>query len=436
MYSEVRVTGNNDEQATWADADDLEVIEVMPGNPRSAATAAPATPPAAVNTPESTEIKAPANGVDAFAVAMGEHDPKGRADSRWVGALLWIALALILCTVAVAAYAYFIDAREAALAPRGVSVAGIDVSGLPADGIREVLGDDIEARRSAEITLRIGDATWPIAVGEYSAVDVDRALAEVFAIRSEVSLWERLKHDLLGESIPRDITYEYSIDREAMTVTVGAIADGLNTEMLNARLKFRDGHPVWEPGRDGVSVDEDTTIADLVEMVESVVTTTPEELASLGDSELTVAVSTQPIPRVRTVDDLLERAIKIDLSAKKLTLYDKDGIVKTWPVATGAPGFPTPEGNFRIVLKRYMPTWGNPGSDWAVDMPDFIPPGPTNPLGLRALNLNAPGIRIHGTSNLASIGTAASHGCVRMTNESIVELYDMVQVGTPVFIVE
>ncbi|MDQ3981917.1 MAG: L,D-transpeptidase, partial [Actinomycetota bacterium] len=60
------------------------------------------------------------------------------------------------------------------------------------------------------------------------------------------------------------------------------------------------------------------------------------------------------------------------------------------------------------------------------------PPGPGNPLGLRAINWTAPAIRFHGTSALYSLGYNASHGCVRMSNEDVIELYDMIDVGTPI----
>lgn len=443
MYAEVRVTGNTDEQATWAEPDDLEVIDVTPApNSTTAPTDTPVNTPAAepdgpaAGGAIAPEGHSPTEAIDTIATAMGATGPSRPEVSRPLRALLWASLVLTVCLVAVGTYALFIDSREAVLAPRGVSVAGINVGGLPADGIREAISKDLDARRTTEITLRHGEATWPVTVGEYSSVDVEAALAEVFEVRAEASLLDRLRHDLLGEALIREVEYDYSVDREAIVVSVGAIADGLNTDMLNARLKFRDGHPVWEAGRDGVSVDEDATIAALVETVKAVVAASPEEFAAMDASDLTVEIVYEPTPRLRTAEDLVNKAIKVDLSAKKLTLYDKDGDIKTWPVATGTPGFPTPEGTFRIVLKRYMPTWGNPGSDWAKDMPPFIPPGPDNPLGLRALNLNAPGIRIHGTSNIGSIGTAASHGCVRMTNASIIELYDMVEVGTPVFIVK
>ena len=72
---------------------------------------------------------------------------------------------------------------------------------------------------------------------------------------------------------------------------------------------------------------------------------------------------------------------------------------------------------------------------WGKDYPASIPPGPGNPLGTRAMYLDAPGIRIHGTYNESSIGTFASHGCVRMTIADSEALYELVPVGTIVYIV-
>lgn len=133
------------------------------------------------------------------------------------------------------------------------------------------------------------------------------------------------------------------------------------------------------------------------------------------------------------------RAILVVLSERRLRLYDPangGGIMKEYRCAVGQPDWPTPTGTFKIVEKRYMPTWVNPGSSWGTGMPPSIGPGPNNPLGTRALNLNADGIRIHGTNNVDSIGTAASHGCMRLVRHDIEELYDLVVVGTPVFIIK
>jgi len=130
------------------------------------------------------------------------------------------------------------------------------------------------------------------------------------------------------------------------------------------------------------------------------------------------------------------RTIVVDRSQRRLYLYRYAKLERTYRVAIGTPGYPTPLGQFKVTLKRYLPTWSNPGSDWAKDMPASIPPGPSNPLGTRALNLSAPGIRIHGTNKVNSIGTAASHGCVRMLRADIERLYELVPVGTPVYVVQ
>jgi lipoprotein-anchoring transpeptidase ErfK/SrfK len=161
-------------------------------------------------------------------------------------------------------------------------------------------------------------------------------------------------------------------------------------------------------------------------------TTRLEEALTAGVKSVELAV-TYTEPTVAEAD--LGTAILVDISERHLYLYDKGALVKDYGVAVGTGGHPTPTGNYRITLKRYMPTWSNPGSAWAAGMPSSIPPGPNNPLGTRALNIDAPGIRIHGTNKDGSIGTAASHGCMRMHRWDIEDLYERVEVGTPVFIV-
>jgi hypothetical protein len=126
--------------------------------------------------------------------------------------------------------------------------------------------------------------------------------------------------------------------------------------------------------------------------------------------------------------------IMINRRKRILLLYKGGKVVKVYRVAVGMPKYPTPRGHWRVVAKRKNPTWRNPGTDWAKDMPKFIPPGLGNPLGTRALNLSAPGIRIHGTYNTSSIGRAASHGCIRMFIKDAEELYKLVSIGTPVHI--
>jgi len=125
------------------------------------------------------------------------------------------------------------------------------------------------------------------------------------------------------------------------------------------------------------------------------------------------------------------RKIIINRWERRLYFYNNGGLMKVYPIAVGQPRWPTPRGNFKIYSKDPRPTWRNPGSDWALTMPPSIPPGPGNPLGTRAMGVYG-SIFIHGTYNYRSLGTAASHGCIRMSIRDAESLFKMVDVGTPV----
>jgi lipoprotein-anchoring transpeptidase ErfK/SrfK len=140
-------------------------------------------------------------------------------------------------------------------------------------------------------------------------------------------------------------------------------------------------------------------------------------------------------PRVH--ESSMPRALLVVLGERKLYSYRVGGgLEKTYRCAIGMSRYQTPRGTFRIIGKKVNPSWTNPGSRWARSMPRYIRPGPRNPLGTRALYLNAPGIRIHGTAASGSIGRAASHGCVRMLRRDIEALFPKIPVGTQVFIVK
>jgi lipoprotein-anchoring transpeptidase ErfK/SrfK len=139
------------------------------------------------------------------------------------------------------------------------------------------------------------------------------------------------------------------------------------------------------------------------------------------------------VPKVTTAK--LGDSLIVDRSSRIVRFYKGTRLTKSYRCAVGMARYPTPLGTWRVVAKHYMPSWYNPGSAWAAGMPRVIPPGPYNPLGTRALALSASNILIHGTSKDWSIGTAASHGCIRMHRWDIENLYPRVRVGTRVVIV-
>jgi len=151
-----------------------------------------------------------------------------------------------------------------------------------------------------------------------------------------------------------------------------------------------------------------------------------------------VATVTVPVGLVKPKVTLanIGKTIIVSLGEFRVLLYNGAKIEHTYRCAIGMRAHPTPRGTFKVIAKSAAPTWRNPYSDWSMKMPAYIKPGYYNPLGLRALYLSAPGIRIHGTSKSYSMGHAASHGCIRLTNHSVVDIYPRVKVGTPVYIVK
>jgi lipoprotein-anchoring transpeptidase ErfK/SrfK len=120
--------------------------------------------------------------------------------------------------------------------------------------------------------------------------------------------------------------------------------------------------------------------------------------------------------------------IEIDKSDNVLKLFKNVELVRTYPVATGDQGV-TPVGSYTIANRLIGPTWYWQGHAVPADDPEY-------PLGSRWLGLSRRGYGIHGTNEPESIGKQVSHGCIRMHNEDVEELFDVVAIGTGVTIVE
>lgn len=118
------------------------------------------------------------------------------------------------------------------------------------------------------------------------------------------------------------------------------------------------------------------------------------------------------------------RRIVVSIPHRKLALVENGRVVKVYPVAVGAPGSPSPVGQFKIVNRITKPTYYSPGV--------VIAPGADNPLGPRWIGLSQNGFGIHGTNEPRSIGRRASHGCVRMRNADVEELFELVRPGDTV----
>ena len=121
--------------------------------------------------------------------------------------------------------------------------------------------------------------------------------------------------------------------------------------------------------------------------------------------------------------------LRLSLSDRKVYVYRGEALETSYPVAIGRPGWETPTGEFEVFSQIVDPGWTNPLTE------EVVAPGPDNPLGDRWIAFWTDGVNsigFHGTPDRASVGQAASHGCIRMYNEDVRELYEIVALGTPV----
>jgi lipoprotein-anchoring transpeptidase ErfK/SrfK len=128
--------------------------------------------------------------------------------------------------------------------------------------------------------------------------------------------------------------------------------------------------------------------------------------------------------------------IIIDTPQRFLFLVQGDGTALRYGIGVGRPGF-TWAGVKTVSAKREWPDWRPPDEMLRrrPDLPRYMPGGPENPLGARALYLGSSLYRIHGSNEPWTIGTAVSSGCIRMRNEDVMDLYERVKVGTRVVVI-
>lgn len=328
-------------------------------------------------------------------------------------------LVLLLAGAAFAGYRYE-QARATRILP-GLRISGVDVSGMTrAEAERALAGPTADILdRSIDVTA--AGKTWHLTARELGvSVDVARVVDQALSVSGTLSWTKRLYHRLLDKPLSRSFDLPVAYDDRPVTSFAKAAAGELRRPPQDAFLDF-DGRLIVRHARAGRAL--------------KVAGSENALRAALRDGTPSVELPMRRIsPRVS--EKKLGKTIIIRISQNKLYLYDGLKLQKTYRVATGQLGkYPTPMGHWKIISKRINPTWVNPAKDtWGKDEPDFIPPGPDNPLGTRALDLDAAGIRIHGTPADYSIGTYASHGCIRMHIPQSEELFGLVGVGTPVII--
>ena len=291
-------------------------------------------------------------------------------------------------------------ATASATIPAGVRVAGVRVGGLRA-------GEAVAAVRTA--------FARPL------AVVVDRSRLELDPARFASAYIETAVARARIASSGTNVDLVVAVRGAPLRSWVAAVDKRFERAPVDATLRLRSGKPFLTKDKPGRSLDS----ARLTERV----------IAALrGNSRLPVRVHTKTVASEVSVTTFA-KVIVIDRSVNRLYLYETGKLWRTFGVATGQAIYPTPRGEWHIVVKYRNPWWYPPtGSSWARGLQP-VPPGPSNPLGTRWMGLDASGVGIHGTNNPSSIGYSASHGCVRMQVPDAEWLFDHVDIGTTVFVV-
>ena len=228
-------------------------------------------------------------------------------------------------------------------------------------------------------------------------------------------------------SVAVEVPLATSIDARKLAGKVAAMDRASTRAARNASVRITLRHMVVRKARPGSSLDARAFEKRLRAAFED-----PLGVRILRGTRKAVK------PKV-TVHDLrvgrYSTVITVDQAHFRLRLFKRLRFAKSYGVAVGQPAYPTPKGLFSIANKAVNPTWSVPDSPWAGALRNETVAGGSsaNPLKARWLGI-VNGVGIHGTAEDASIGSRASHGCIRMHVPDVIDLYPRVPVGTPVLI--
>jgi lipoprotein-anchoring transpeptidase ErfK/SrfK len=333
---------------------------------------------------------------------------------------------MIAVLLAGAGTLYAFDRSNAETIADGVSVNGVAIGGLTAERARAKLRGELLAPLDRPVVARFKKREFTLTPESAGvAVDIDGSVADALDRSREGNVLTRAWREVRGEALDEDLEAKVTYARSGVRKVVERVERRLTVEPQDAELDLASGQVDPVPSEDGRSVRTKQLRRDL-------------KAALLDSSSTSVKVRTATVAPEVTTDDLAAKypsVIIVDRASFQLTLYKDLEPAKTYGIAVGQVGLETPAGLYSIQNKAENPAWSVPNSDWAGDLAGQVIPGgtPENPLKARWMGIYD-GAGIHGTDADGSIGTAASHGCIRMRIPEVIELYDQVPVGAPIYI--
>jgi hypothetical protein len=343
-----------------------------------------------------------------------------------MGRKLQIAAVIVVAMLVVGAVgAYAWDNSQKDTIASGVRIGGIDVGEMTDDEAKGKIQESLVEPLDKSVTVSHEGSKYVLKPNQLGLrADVDGMVDRAIDASREAGLPARLWRYASGGEVNQSIRPRIEYSEEELTDFVAKIEQDINAEPQDASVEPGPSSLNLVAGRPGQTLRTE----ELRDQVEA---------AIQNPDQRKVAAQVDVVQPEVTKDDLAAQYptyLTLNRSTFELSFWQDLKLQKTYTVAVGAEGFDTPAGVYGIESKQVNPTWYVPDRAWAGDLAGTtVPPGPENPLKARFMGIFA-GAGIHGTDDLASLGTAASHGCVRMSVPDVIELYDQVEVGTPIYI--
>lgn len=335
-----------------------------------------------------------------------------------------IAAALVVLLGGAVAYAY--DSTQKDEIAEGIRVAGVDVGGLDEEEAAALVRKRLLAPLRHSLRVSFDGESWELPGSKLKVrADIDGAVEEALAESQDGGLPGRLVRYVTGGEVSESIVPRVNYSEPAINRFVRHVAAEINREPRNASVEPSAAELIVVAGENGRKLRDNLLTDELNDAVLS---------ANAPRTVVAKVHATKPEVTKSEVAAEYPSYLTLDRGSYTLRLFEDLKLAKTYTVAVGQEGLETPEGLYQIEAMEENPVWNVPESDWAGSLAgQSIPPGPSNPIKARWMAIYE-GAGIHGTEETSSLGTAASHGCVRMAIPDVEELYDRVEVGTPIFI--
>jgi lipoprotein-anchoring transpeptidase ErfK/SrfK len=339
--------------------------------------------------------------------------------NRWIMLAAGAVLFLVLGAFA------FDKTRDDKIAT-GVSIGGIDVSGLSREEANAKLDKEIQDVVQTPIVVIYNGKRRTLKPEKSKVgVDVPGMVNQAVTQSNDGFFLTNAAKSVAGTDRNIEIPTEVSYSKREVRRFVRSVHKSFDQKPTDASIDYSARSIGEVDGKPGLSVRSAALTAGIVKHLEN-----PTESRTLR----------APMHKTKskvTKSDLAKKyptIVLVDRSGFKLRLFKHLKLEKTYPIAVGQSGLETPAGLYTINDRQENPTWNVPHSAWAGDLAGkSIPPGPGNPIVARWLGIYD-GVGIHGTDDISSLGSAASHGCIRMNPTDVIALYPQVPLGTPVYI--